>query len=459
MYVVDTIVAISTPPGRGAIGLIRLSGGAARTILEKLFRPRSPQAWRKPRTLYFGDILGSDGHRIDQGLSCWMPAPHSFTGEDVVEISCHGSPLVLRQVLAAALHHGARLARPGEFTQRAFLNGRIDLTQAEAIDELIRSQTRLQATLAADQLAGHLSADVERVREALIDLKSLLEVQIDFSDEEVSVDRHEMIAIAEGCRAALTRLVESYQRGRIIRDGVRVAIVGKPNVGKSSLLNALLGQNRAIVTDIAGTTRDIIEDGIDLDGIPVVLVDTAGLRDPQAADVVERIGMERAGVELTSADVVLVVVDGSMPLDEDDRRVLAATRDVRRLLLVNKSDQPPVLSAQDIEEHRAGQPALKIAAKRGEGLDELRELLRGMFVSDTPLDAGSAVVTQVRHYVALSGAEKAVTLALDALESSQPADLVAVDVQEAIDRIGEVTGVITHEDVLDRIFSRFCLGK
>ncbi len=340
MYAADTIAAVATPAGHGGIGIVRLSGPLTARIAASVFaRAHDDGAWRSHH-FYHGRVLGPDGAVLDHALAVLMRAPHSYTGEDVLELHCHGSPAVLRRVLARTLSCGARLADKGEFTKRAFLNGRIDLAQAEAVADLVCARTSAAADIALRQLSGDLSQSLHEIRNRLIHVKALLEAQIDFSEEDVSVNADEMVQGIVNVKSHIKRLLDSYRYGQAMREGLRVAIIGKPNVGKSSLLNALLGQDRAIVTPQAGTTRDSIEEAADFDGIPVLLSDTAGLRDPSPADPVERLGIERTARKIDEADLLLSVVDGSRPLDAEDARVLTADTGRRAIIVLNKSTCP-----------------------------------------------------------------------------------------------------------------------
>lgn len=454
MYADDTITAITTPPGAGGIGIIRVSGPRCVPILERVFRgAKAPAAWDSHR-LHFGAICAPSGVEIDQGLAVLMRSPHSYTGEDVVELHCHGSPVLLRRVLDSVLGSGARLAEPGEFTKRAFLNGRLDLAQAEAVIDAITARTPQAAELAIQQLSGTVSAWVNELRNEIIGLKALLEAQIDFAEEDFNVDPGELLRRLVECEMPLAKLLSTYQHGKLIRDGLRIAIVGKPNVGKSSLLNALLGEDRAIVTAIAGTTRDVIEESIDLNGIPFVLADTAGLRDGQRAEPVEKIGMDRTLSSIDKSDLVLVVIDGSQALSAEDGAVLEATANTLRLIVLNKADLPAQLSAAHFPNLRV----VLVSAKEHTGLDDLRGLLV-QACEDQPPSDDTPVVTRLRHHVALTKAAESLALARQSISAGTPPDLIAVDVQDALDYLGAVTGVVTNEDVLDRIFAEFCVGK
>jgi tRNA modification GTPase len=457
MYADDTIAAIATPLGHGGVGIVRLSGARCSAIADAVFVGRRPARQWRTHHFYRGRVVDAAGAAIDDALAVLMRAPRSYTGEDVVELHCHGSPVTLRRVLARVLSGGARAAEPGEFTKRAFLNGRLDLAQAEAVIDLVRARTGSAAQLAVQQLSGDLSAHLGDLRAQLIGLKALLEAQIDFSEEDFEVAPAELLATLDGCRTNVEILVETYRCGKIMRDGVRVAIIGKPNVGKSSLLNALLGEARAIVTPIAGTTRDTIEEVADFDGIPVVLTDTAGLRQMEHADPVERMGMERTTGKIAEAHLVLPVLDASAAFDAEDEAVLEAARGLPQVLVLNKIDLAvPVL---DIEALANGTLAVRVSATQRIGLTELRHAVVAAVTGGLAMESHGPVLTNVRHHAALTQAAESLRLARESICERRPADLVAVDVQDAIDHIGAVTGVVTSEDVLDRIFSEFCIGK
>ena len=457
MYADETIAAIATPPGSGGVAIVRISGRNCIAIADAVFAGHDPaEQWTSHR-LYRGRMLDSGGAVVDEGLAVIMRAPHSYTGEDVLELHCHGSPAVVRQVLARALSCGARAAQPGEFTKRAFLNGRLDLAQAEAVIELVSARTTSAAQLAARQLSGYLSAHLDDLRTRLIHVKALLEAQIDFSDEDFEVTPAELLNAVDICSSCVDHVISTYRHGKLIRDGIRVAIIGKPNVGKSSLLNALLGEERAIVTPIAGTTRDAIEEAADFDGIPVVLTDTAGLRQMEHADPVERMGMQRTSGAIAEAQLVLPVFDASAPLDAEDRAVLDAARGLPAVLVLNKVDLgTPVF---DVAAFSDGMPVVQVSAKQRIGLAELRRAVVSTATHGLTMEHTGPVLTNVRHYAALSHAAESLRLARQSIGEGRPADLVAVDVQDAIDHVGAITGVVTGDDVLDRIFSEFCIGK
>ncbi len=455
MYVGDTIAAIATAPGRGGIGIVRLSGPRSRELAESVFRPQRAGAWSS-HTLRHGWLVEGEC-TLDEALGVWMRAGASYTGEDVVELQAHGSPAVLRRVVEALLASGARLAEPGEFTERAFLNGRLDLAQAEAVADLIDARGARAAEIAAAQLHGGLSESLGAVRAELIELKALLEVQLDFAEEDVAIDAAEIEARRARAAQTLAGLVDSYAHGKRARDGVRVAIVGRPNVGKSSLLNALLGEERAIVTEIAGTTRDVIDESIEVAGIPMILSDTPGLR-AETADQVERIGVERTAAAIQRADGVLLVVDASRPLTGEDEEALRASAAARRLVVANKSDLGVVLAPNELRE-RTSADVVVVSARSHAGLNELRGALARMLGEEEAGGSAAPVLTRERHRHALQHAGDALALAQRGLRDGAPPEIVAVSVQEALDHVGEVTGAVSNEDVLDEIFRRFCLGK
>ncbi len=454
MYESDTIAAIATPAGSGGVGIVRVSGAAASDVATAVFRGAKTTATWHSHQLYAGHLVDTHAARLDAGLAVLMRGPNSYTGEDVLELHCHGSPLVLRAVLAVVLQAGARAARPGEFTKRAFLNGRIDLAQAEAVADLIGARSPAAAAAALTQLDGKLSTTLNELRSGIIASKALLEVQIDFSDEDVHIDPRQIAEqVAQSCQR-LDGLIVTYERGRVLREGLRVALIGKPNVGKSSLMNALLGVDRAIVTAVAGTTRDTIEESLAFDGIPIVLIDTAGLR-RDSNDTIEQIGMRRTQAALAQADVVVVVLDGSQSLDAADQAVLTATLDSRRVVALNKTD---LGVCADATTQIVDLPSVAISATRGTGLDQLRRAVVAQVRADDR-SADDLLITNARHAAALVAARRSLDLVLQSLRDGQPPDVVAVDVQDAIDHVGEITGLVSNEEVLDHIFSQFCIGK
>ena len=471
----DTIAAIATPPGPGGVGIVRVSGPDAPALLRRVFRPRNPRAAFAGHHLHLGDIIGPDGMTLDEALAVHMPAPRSYTGEDVVEFQCHASPLVLQELVERLCALGARPAEPGEFTKRAFLAGRLDLTQAEAVLDLVSARTRPAAELAAAQLRGGLAREVAAIREALIELSARLEVAIDFPDEDEDLLDREAAArlVEERVRRPVRRLMAAADSGRLFREGARLVLTGLPNAGKSSLLNALLGEDRALVTPIPGTTRDSIEESLNLDGIPVRLADTAGLRpDADAAlDPVELLGADRARRLIDAADCLILLVDAHAGIGEAERRLRAALGDRPLLLALNKRD---LLSEDEFarvleqaEELAGGRPVLGISAKNGEGLEALRDALRRLIAPpDSRLGTAGTVAHQTtplapnrRHRGLLAQADAACGACLEALAGGAPVDLLSVDVRSILEPIAAISGHSGPDEVLDAVFSRFCIGK
>jgi tRNA modification GTPase len=453
VYVRDTIAAIATAGGTGAVAIVRVSGPDALDVARRVFRGRAPEQWQSHR-LYAGDLLDASERLLDRGLGVVMRGPRSYTGEDVVELHCHGGMLVARRLFGATLAAGARAARGGEFTLRAFVNGKLDLAQAESVADLIAARSDTALRVAAEQLSGSLSAAIEQWRERLIGIAARLEVSIDFSEEDVGdLDRAGLEADATRVFEALRDLAASYARGRIVREGLRVAIVGKPNAGKSSWLNRLLGADRAIVTPLPGTTRDVIEESIDLDGVAVVFVDTAGIRSP--TDEVERIGIDRAHEQIAAADLAVVVLDNGREWEREDEEALNAARQKQHILLINKADLPSRLRIPKAMQN--GASVVIGSALDGEGSDRLRaEIIRAADFGDRP---PGVLITRERHRRAIESAAAAVDRAAEALRTGHPPDVIAVDVMTALDHLGEIVGRTSPETVLDRIFSEFCIGK
>jgi tRNA modification GTPase len=463
----DTIVAISTPLGEAGIGIVRLSGPAAEPIARRLFRPHHPRRpWRSHR-LYLGHILDPQGDIIDEVLLSLMRAPHTYTREDVVEINCHSGYGVLRRILDLALAAGARLARPGEFTLRAYLAGRIDLTQAEAVLEVIRARTETHLQVAAAHLHGGLGRRLRQVRQDLLDLLARVEAALDFPEETGELPPAALQASLDILRGSLKTLADTYEAGRLLREGLLVVIAGRPNVGKSSLLNRLLDMERAIVTEIPGTTRDLVEEAITLGGVVVRFSDTAGLR--PARDRVEELGIARARERMQQADLVLYLVDGSAPLTPADEESLAALAGRRGLAVINKIDLPASLSEAALSQGTAW-PLIKISAKTGQGIETLQKEIVAQALGGG-LQVQGEIITQARHHQHLRQCLAFLGQARDLLgpyeryeksetyEKEPPWELVALELAAAVHQLGEITGEAVGEAILDRIFGEFCLGK
>ena len=456
-----TIAAIATPPGAGGIGIIRVSGPQSQAILQQLFQPKNPLSKFISHRLYFGAIVHPQTRAaIDEVLAVYMRAPQTYTREDVVEIHGHGSYLLLQEILAQIVTFPAtRLAEPGEFTKRAFLNGRIDLTQAEAVAELLGAKTKEGAGLAVSQLRGGLQGEIWKIRDALVAVRAIMEVAIDFPDEEVEIlDIPALTArLVREVQEPLARLLARAEGGKIIREGVSVVILGRPNVGKSSLLNCLLREDRAIVTELPGTTRDTIEECLDIKGVPVRIVDTAGIR--ETVEAVEEIGIRRARQKLGEADLVLLVLDGVEGLQAEDRTLFAVAADKKVVVVVNKIDRAPSLDLGLYTEAFPGTPVVAISAVTGEGVHNLEDAVYEAATGGHGLQEPGVVAPNVRHAAALQRALVAVQQVGEGLAADLPPDLLAIDLQAALAFLGDIVGETTTDDVLDMIFAEFCLGK
>lgn len=469
----DTICAVATPVGEGGIGIVRVSGEKAMEVAGGLVRLRCGKGLHEARShrMYRADLVasgvrrerrgGKRGDVLDEALVVVMRRPHSYTGETVVEIHAHGGPLVLQLICSALLGGGARLAEPGEFTKRAFLNGRLDLAQAEAVLDTIRARTEGGLAIAQEQLRGSLSARIDEVREALIRLLGHVEAAIDFAEEDIAfVSRSELEEGLRGALSTLGRLTDSAREGRMFREGVATVIVGRANVGKSSLLNALMETDRAIVTAVPGTTRDVLEESVNVRGIPVRLIDTAGIRGTE--DEVEQEGIRRSRAAMEQAELLMIVLDGSAALTEEDRELVQRQPGKKRLVIVNKCDLVGRVEEKELAALVAGCPdcaVVNISAKSGAGLDGLKDRLRDLMVRPDFEPGESPTVTRLRHLAALSRSQEALTQAVDSVAKGLSGEFVAVDLRAAIEGLGEITGAVTTDDILDRIFKEFCIGK
>lgn len=457
-----TIAAIATPPGPGGIGIVRISGPGALGILRQLFTAKRPTPEPVSHRLTFGWIKRpGSGQILDEVMAVYMAAPHTYTREDVVEIHCHGNFLILQEILVLAQEAGARLAEAGEFTKRAFLNGRLDLTQAEAVLELLQARTSEGLQLAINQLHGGLHSRIHELVERLIRIKAIIEVAIDFPDEEVEIinPREIRATLTDNIIPALEHLISAADNGKIFRDGIAVVIIGRPNVGKSSLLNMLLQEERAIVTAEAGTTRDTIEEYIAIQGMPVRIIDTAGIR--ASRDAVEEIGIQRSRQKMMQADVVLFLVDASQPLHQEDLELLASAGAKQLLVVANKSDlcQPHEIGA--LRDRFRDQALVAISAKHGSGIVELEEALFSLVTGHQAKgwDPGYTTVPNARHRAAMAQACTACRELLAGLGNELSPDLLAIELQTVLDHLGEIVGYTTAEEVLDTIFGEFCIGK
>ena len=450
----ETIAAISTPPGRGGIGIVRLIGPDAAVIAAQLVRLRQPLEHARARLAeVLDEEAGAEAAAIDEAVVTFFAAPHSYTAEDLVEIAAHGSPVVLELLLKRALKQGARLAEPGEFTQRAFLSGKLDLTQAEAVRDLIEAQTLTQARQAASQMGGALSRRVAPVKMNLVELIALLEAGIDFAEDDVEVSAREEIARRIGLLTPpLTALEDSFARGRIVHDGLTLAIVGRPNAGKSSLFNRLVERERAIVTATPGTTRDTVSERISLDGIPLELVDTAGLR--EASGEAERLGIDRSREAMADAALVVVVLDATEPLNDEERSLLAAVEGRSAVVVANKSD---LVEAGRLLPDGVGLPALATSALTGQGIPELRRRILALATGGAAAETGA--LTSLRHQQAIATARSALADAAQANTAAIPHEMILLDLYRSLWALDSLTGQTTPDDILTLIFSTFCIGK
>lgn len=453
----ETIAAIATPLGEGGISIVKISGAEAFSVIQKIFRPKNKQSFRqlKNRSIHYGHIINPQNNSlIDEVLVLLMKAPGTYTREDIVEIHCHGGIICSQKVLEVVMNQSVRLAEPGEFTKRAFLNGRIDLSQAEAVAEIVKAKTELSLKVSLDQLKGVFSQVINEIRNSLVEIVAFLEVEIDFSEEEgIDFQPVEIAGKIKDVLLKTKKLIRSFRTGDILKNGLKVAIIGRPNVGKSSLLNRLLKRDRAIVSQFPGTTRDTIEETFTLKGIPLVLVDTAGLRFPK--DEIERLGVERTEQSIQEADLILAVFDTSTPWQEEDEKVKQTIKDKNHLIILNKIDLPWVID----ETKLAGlEGVVKTSALTGQGID----LLEKAIVKKTSLQEaflGEVIVTNLRHQKLLEEVAIVLSSALNLAQRNGGPELLAFELNEAQELLGQITGVKVQEEVLDYIFSHFCIGK
>lgn len=460
MFYNDTITAISTPQGTGGIGIVRISGDKAFEIASRIFKGNKEFDKLKSHTLSYGKIINPEtGYTIDEVMISKMKKPRTYTREDIIEINCHGGLIILRKILELVVKQGARLAEPGEFTKLAFLNGRIDLPQAEAVIDLINSKTEQGSKAALDQLEGRLSKNLRETREKLIGLIAHIEVTVDYPEHDIEeITGKQVYDDLKLIKEKLVSTLKNFENGRILREGVAVVIVGKPNVGKSSLLNELSGKNKAIVTDIPGTTRDIIEEYVNIGGIPVRLVDTAGIRETE--DVVEKIGVERAKKAVNSADLVIMMLDAASGLTDEDIEIYNTVRDKKIIILINKIDvgykNEDVLKIEDTFKDNK---IIRMSIKEDKGVGQLEDEIGALFDKGEVSYNDEVLVTNVRHKSLIDAAVKSIDAAILSYESDMPLDCITIDIKDAAEYLGQITGESTADDVLHQIFSRFCIGK
>ncbi|MGE4283125.1 MAG: tRNA uridine-5-carboxymethylaminomethyl(34) synthesis GTPase MnmE [Clostridia bacterium] len=461
MYMEDTIAAISTPIGVGGISIIRVSGNAAISITDKVFKsPRNKKLDNmKSHTIHYGYIVDVEKQQpIDEVLVSVMRKPNTFTKEDVVEINCHGGVVATKKVLETVLHAGARLADAGEFTKRAFLNGRIDLVQAEAIIDIINSKTTLGLESAVDHLEGNLSSKILDIRNKLIRIAAHLQAAVDFPEDDIEELNEQSLSLSlKEIRNEIECLIETADMGKIIREGLSTVIVGKPNVGKSSLLNALLRENRAIVTEVPGTTRDVIEEYINLRGVPLKIIDTAGIRETD--DIVEKIGVEKSREFINKADLVIFILDSSEEMSESDYRIVSLLENKKLIVLINKSDLEINLDMDGVRNIFGRCPIINTSIKTGIGLKELEDTIEEQFSSGKLNINNDIIITNVRHKDSLVKARESINESVKALCNGIPLDMISIDITNAIESLGEIIGLTVSEEIIHHIFKDFCLGK
>ena len=459
MFIDDTIAAIATAPGEGGIGIIRISGEKSLQVAQSIFKSKSGKMIKdyNARTLIYGTVVGNE-KVIDEVLVAYMKGPNSYTAEDVIEINWHGGFISVKKILELILSKDVRLAEAGEFTKRAFLNGRIDLSQAEAIIDVIKSKTDMAHEVAQSQLEGSLAKKIKDLRMNVTEVLAHLEVSIDFAEEDVEEITYQTLEEkALELRNEIKKLYDTAESGKILRDGLKTVIVGKPNVGKSSLLNSILGENRAIVTDIAGTTRDVIEEFVNIKGIPLKIVDTAGIRETE--DVVEKIGVEKSRESFSTADLVIMVLDASRKLSEEDMEILESLKNKKTIVLLNKMDLEPQIELEKIEEFINSEDIIKISALKHQGIEELQDKIEAMVYHGSVKNSSNLMITNSRHKDALFKAYESINDAISAIEQRMPYDFIEVDFKNIWDYLGYINGDTVREDLLDTIFANFCIGK
>ena len=459
MKITDTIAAISSAAGNSGIGIIRVSGDEAIEVVDKIFRPANKNkklANVESHTVHYGHIMDGD-KTLDQVLVIVMKNPHSYTGEDTVEIDCHGGMLILQKVLDLVLKNGARTAEPGEFTKRAFLNGRIDLSQAEAVMDLINSKNDFALNSSIEQLKGGVSDAIKDIRKDIIYHIAFIESALD-DPEHISLDGYdeEITEMLNENIDKISKLVNSFDNGRIMKEGIKTVILGKPNAGKSSLLNLMLGEDRAIVTDIEGTTRDTLEENINFNGLSLKIIDTAGIRDTE--DLVERIGVNKAKEIAKEGDLIIYVVDGSRELDDNDREIIKLINDKQAIILVNKSDMDTVINIDELKKD-SNRDVILFSAKNGEGMDQLEEEIRNMFYSGKVTYNDQVYITNARHKEALENALESLKQVKNSVDAGMPEDFYSIDLMDAYTDLGLIIGESVEDDLVNEIFSKFCMGK
>lgn len=455
----DTIAAIATAPGEGGIGVVRISGEKSKEILEKIFLKKNSEKDLVPRMMHYGFVRNNfSGELIDEVMAVYFKAPYSYTAEDVVEIQCHGSMVSLRKILSLVLKNGARIAESGEFTKRAFLNGRLDLSQAEAVIDLIRAKSDKSFDVALNQLEGNFSKEIRKIRAELMNSLVNITVNIDYPDEDIEQLTFEnLVSDLTSVRVKVEKMLQTSNTGRIMSEGLKISIIGKPNVGKSSLMNALLKETRAIVTSVPGTTRDTIEEMLTIRGIPVKLTDTAGIRHTE--DIIEKIGIEKSKEAFNNADLIIFMADRSRVLDEEDFSILSHIGEKKAIVILNKTDLPKAFDETEIEKILPKACIIEASVANGEGIEELENVVENLVYGGEVKQSDSMMVTNVRHKNLLEEADSSLADAIEMAKACQPLELLEIDASRAYECLGAITGEAVEEDIINEVFARFCLGK
>lgn len=455
----DTIAAIATAPGEGGIGVVRISGEKSKEILEKIFLKKNSEKDLVPRMMHYGFVRNNfSGELIDEVMAVYFKAPYSYTAEDVVEIQCHGSMVSLRKILSLVLKNGARIAESGEFTKRAFLNGRLDLSQAEAVIDLIRAKSDKSFDVALNQLEGNFSKEIRKIRAELMNSLVNITVNIDYPDEDIEQLTFEnLVSDLTSVRVKVEKMLQTSNTGRIMSEGLKISIIGKPNVGKSSLMNALLKETRAIVTSVPGTTRDTIEEMLTIRGIPVKLTDTAGIRHTE--DIIEKIGIEKSKEAFNNADLIIFMADRSRVLDEEDFSILSHIGEKKAIVILNKTDLPKTFDETEIEKLLPKAYIIEASVANGEGIEELENVVENLVYGGEVKQSDSMMVTNVRHKNLLEEADSSLADAIEMAKACQPLELLEIDASRAYECLGAIIGEAVEEDIINEVFARFCLGK
>ncbi len=456
----EAIAAISTPPGYGGIGIIRISGKDSFKIIEKIFKPKNKEKDKiKGYTMKYGKIFDFEGKIIDEVLVTYFVSPKSFTTENMCEINSHGGPIVVKKILELCLENGARMAEPGEFTKIAFLNGRIDLAQSEAIIDMINAKTEKEQQASINQLEGNLSNKINEIREDIMQKIVDIEASIDYPEYDIEeITKGELRKMLERVNIKLKELESNFEKGKLIKDGIKMAIIGRPNAGKSSLLNAILNQDRAIVTEYEGTTRDIIEEFIVIEGIPIKVIDTAGIRN-KTEDKIEQIGIEKAKEIAKNADLVIYIIDSSKKMEEEDKEILNLLKDKKVIIVLNKQDLNTEISEETEEIKKINKPKIKLSALKKDGIGQLYKEISEMFRLGEIIIDDSVTVTNERHKEIIKNAQKNTNDSINSIDKNMPVDIIQISIKQTLEELGKITGNTVSEDIIDEIFKKFCLGK